>query len=99
MTLMNTQIKTSLRRLRNHLELAFIALALTCSAGSPAAMAKPTPTPTPTATPTPSGEDRGNNNSAAENVDALNIKTTGQYITAHGWHSLSVNTTGSENTA
>jgi len=47
----------------------------------------------------PPGEDRRNNNSAAENVDALNINTTGQYITAHGWHALSANTTGSDNTA
>ena len=99
MTPMNTQIKTSVRRLRNHLELAFIALALACSAVSPAALAAPRPTPTPTPTATPSGEDRGNNNSAAENVDALNIKTTGQYMTAHGWHALSANTTGSDNTA
>ena len=96
---MNTQTKSSLRRLRNHLELAFIALALACSAVSPAALAAPRPTPTPTPTATPSGEDRGNNNSAAENVDALNIKTTGQYMTAHGWHALSANTTGSDNTA
>ena len=96
---MNTQIKTSLRRLRNHLGPAFIALALACSAVSPAALAAPRPTPTPTPTATPSGEDRGNNNSAAENVDALNIKTTGQYITAHGWHALSANTTGTNNTA
>ena len=58
----------------------------------------PTPTPVPTATP-PLGEDRGNNNSAAENVDALNISTTGTYNTAHGWHSLSANTTGTGNTA
>jgi len=72
---------------------------LACSAVSPAALAAPRPTPTPTPTATPSGEDRGNNNSAAENVDALNIKTTGQYITAHGWHALSANTTGSGNTA
>jgi len=97
MTPMNTQTKTSLRRLRIHLDLAFIALALACFAVSPAALAAPRPTPTPT--PTPSGEDRGNNNSAAENVDALNIKTTGQYMTAHGWHALSANTTGSDNTA
>ena len=48
---------------------------------------------TPTATPR-LGEDRGNNNSAAENVDALNISTTGQQNTAHGWHALSANTTG-----
>src|SRR5439155_633253 len=95
---MNTQIKTSLRRLRNHLGPAFIALAVACSAVSPEALAAPRPTPTPTPTPTPSGEDRRNNNSAAENVDALNINTTGQYMTAHGWHALSANTTGSNNT-
>jgi hypothetical protein len=35
----------------------------------------------------------------AEDVDALNINTTGQYMTAHGWHALSANTTGSNNTA
>ena len=75
-----------------------VLLALACLALSPAAMAKPTPTPTPTAPP-PLGEDRGNNNSAAENVDALNINTTGTYNTAHGWHALSANTTGSDNTA
>jgi hypothetical protein len=74
-----------------------VLLALACFAVSPTALAKPLPTPTPT--PTPSGEDRGNNNSAAENVDALNINTTGQYNTAHGWHGLSADTTGSGNTA
>ncbi len=94
---MNTQTKTSLRRLRNHLGPAFTALALACFAVSPEALAAPRPTPTPT--PTPSGEDRGNNNSAAENVDALNINTTGLNNTAHGWHSLSANTAGSENIA
>src|SRR5437773_11742504 len=94
MTPMNTQIKTSLRRLRNQLELAFIALAFTCSALSAAATTKPTPTPTPTATPTPtpSSEDRGNNNSAAEGIGALNLNTTGLNNTAHGWYSLSANT-------
>ena len=76
-----------------------VLLALACFAISPSAMAKPTPTPTPTATPMPPGEDRGNNNSAAENVDALNINTTGLNNTAHGWHTLSANTTGTENTA
>lgn len=75
-----------------------ILLALAWVAISPAAIARPTPTPTPTATP-PLSEDRGNNNSAAENVDALNISTTGQYNTAHGWHTLSANTTGTDNTA
>ncbi len=78
-----------------------VLLALACFAASPMALARPvpTPTPTPTATPMPPGEDRGNNNSAAENVDALNINTTGQANTAHGWHALSANTTGSQNTA
>src|SRR5439155_7098108 len=90
-TPINTHINTSLRRLRNHLELAFIALAFTCSAVSPVALARPRPTTLP-------GEDRGNNNSAAENVDALNINTTGLNNTAHGWHSLSTNTGGSDNT-
>src|SRR5204863_2583579 len=77
-----------------------VLLALACITGSPAALAvpRPTPTPTPTATP-PLGEDRGNNNSAAENIDALNITTTGQYNTAHGWHALSANTSGTGNTA
>jgi hypothetical protein len=55
--------------------------------------------PTPTPTPTPPGEDRGNGNSAAENVSALNLATTGANNTAHGWFSLFSNTTGSENTA
>jgi hypothetical protein len=45
------------------------------------------------------GEDRGNGNSAAENVDALNLGTTGSDNTAHGWFSLFSNTTGSTNTA
>jgi hypothetical protein len=44
-------------------------------------------------------EDRGNNNSAAENVSALNLGTTGFFNTAHGWFSLFGNTTGSANTA
>ncbi len=62
----------------------------------------PTPsptTPTPSPSPTPPGEDRGNGNSAAENVDALNPATTGANNTAHGWSSLFSNTTGSNNTA
>ena len=75
--------------------LTSVLLALACFAVSPTALARPVPTPTPTPTP----EDRGNNNSAAENVDALNINTTGQYLTAHGWHALSTNTTGGDNTA
>lgn len=44
-------------------------------------------------------EDRGNGNSAAEDVDALNLGTTGSNNTAHGWFSLFSNTSGSSNTA
>jgi hypothetical protein len=44
-------------------------------------------------------EDRGNGNSAAEDVQALNLSTTGSNNTAHGWFSLFSNTTGSSNTA
>jgi hypothetical protein len=60
---------------------------LACFALSPVAQAKK-----------PS-EDRGNGNSAAEHVDALNLSTTGSDNTAHGWFSLFSNTTGLENTA
>jgi len=77
-----------------------VLLALSCFAVLSTAAARPVPTPTPVPTATPRlGEDRGNNNSAAENVDALNINTTGQYNTAHGWHALSANTSGSYNTS
>jgi len=80
--------------------LTSVLLALACFTVSPTALAvpRPSPTPTPTATP-PLGEDRGNDNSAAENVDALNINTSGRENTAHGWHALSANTTGTGNTA
>ena len=80
--------------------LTSVLLALACFTVSPTALAvpRPSPTPTPTATP-PLGEDRGNDNSAAENVDALNIITSGRENTAHGWHALSANTTGTGNTA
>src|SRR5262245_18449210 len=44
-------------------------------------------------------EDRGNGNSAAENVQALNLGTSGADNTAHGWFSLSNNTGGFANTA
>jgi hypothetical protein len=44
-------------------------------------------------------EDRGNGNSAAEGVQALNLSTTGSDNTAHGWFSLFSNTTGLSNTA
>jgi len=77
-----------------------VLLALAYFTASPAALAKPVPTPTPTPTATPPlGEDRGNGNSAAENVDALNLSTTGSNNTAHGWSSLHGNTTGYQNTA
>jgi trimeric autotransporter adhesin len=66
-----------------------VALVLACFAVSPVAQAVPPPKP----------EDRGNGNSAAENVQALNLQTTGSNNTAHGWFSLFSNTTGSANTA
>ncbi len=74
-----------------------IALVLGCFALSPIAQAKPHPTPTPTAT--PAGEDRGNGNTAAENVQALESNTTGINNTATGWQSLYSNTEGIYNTA
>jgi hypothetical protein len=64
-----------------------ILLVLGCVALSPVAQAKQ-----------PS-EDRGNGNSAAENVQALNLGTTWSNNTAHGWFSLFSNTSGSSNTA
>src|SRR6266568_2881243 len=51
------------------------------------------------AAPGPKPEDRGNGNSAAENVQALNLSTAGTRNTAHGWFSLFSNTTGDDNTA
>ena len=66
--------------------LLLVVLVLACFALPPLAKAKP-------------GEDRGNGNSAAEHVDALNLSTTGSDNTAHGWFSLFSNTTGLENTA
>jgi hypothetical protein len=63
------------------------AVALACIALAPVTQAKQ-----------PS-EDRGNGNSAAEDIDALNPGTTGSDNTAHGWSSLFSNTTGSFNTA
>jgi Chaperone of endosialidase len=53
----------------------------------------------PVAQARPPSEDRGNGNSAAENVSALNLSTTGSGNTAHGWFSLFSNTAGSSNTA
>src|SRR5215475_10663266 len=55
--------------------------------------------PVAQATPPLKSEDRGNGNSAAENVQALNLGTTGSNNTAHGWFSLFSNTSGSSNTA
>jgi hypothetical protein len=91
-----------------------LLIALACFGLAPAVQAAgkgppvfPSPTPTPTATPiptptpapTPLGEDRGNGNSAAENVDALISLTTGLNNTATGWQSLLSNTEGNDNTA
>src|ERR1051326_4593859 len=45
------------------------------------------------------GEDRGNGNSAAENVQALNLETTGANNTAGGFRALYSNTIGHDNTA
>jgi hypothetical protein len=75
-----------------------VLLVLASFFASSAALARQ-PQATPTPTPTPPGEDRGNNNSAAERVNALNIAATGPNNTAHGWNSLSANTEGSDNTA
>ena len=50
-------------------------------------------------TPPPKLEDRGNGNSAAENVQALDSNTTGINNTATGRQSLFSNTEGNENTA
>jgi len=45
------------------------------------------------------GEDRGNGNSAGEDIQALNPSTTGSNNTAHGWFSLFSNALGRDNTA
>jgi hypothetical protein len=96
----NSTIKRKTFMKNHNIIVTSVLLALACFAASPMALARPVPTPTPTPTATPPlGEDRGNNNSAAENVDALNINTTGMENTATGWHALSANTTGSANTA
>ena len=47
----------------------------------------------------PRGEDRGDGNSAAEDIDALNLSTAGPNNTAHGWSSLFSNALGRDNTA
>jgi hypothetical protein len=66
-----------------------LVLVLACFALAPVAQAVPPQR----------DEDRGNGNSAAENVQALNLSTTGSNNTAHGWFSLFSNTTGRDNTA
>ena len=71
-----------------------LLLVLACFAVAPVAVAAPVPNPPP-----PRGEDRFHGNSAAEEVDALNLATTGFNNTAHGWFSLFSNTSGFENTA
>lgn len=68
-----------------------ISLMLACFALAPVAHAQ--------LVPPQRGEDRGNGNSAAEDVQALNLLTTGSDNTAHGWFSLFSNTTGGDNTA
>ena len=97
-----TPITTTRKTVMKNQRIIFIAVLVTlaCFATLPMAHARPAPTPTatPTATP-PLGEDRGNGNSAAENVDALNLSTSGSNNTAHGWSSLHYNTTGYQNTA
>ena len=68
-----------------------LVLVLACFAFAPVADAQ--------LIPPPRGEDRGNGNSAAEEVEALNLSTTGANNTAHGWFSLASNTSGRDNTA
>jgi hypothetical protein len=86
---MKRAIKTSIGRPFLRPVIIPLALVLLCFALSPVAQATPPPKP----------EDRGNGNSAAENVSALNPSTTGSDNTAHGWFSLFSNTSGSDNTA
>src|SRR5215211_5482516 len=74
-----------MKTITNLIYVALAAVALGCFALPPAAHATKPPKP----------EDRGNGNSAAENVDALNPATTGSENTAHGWSSLFSNDTGS----
>ena len=78
-----------MKTITNHIYVALATFALVCFALAPVSQA----------TPPLRGEDRGNNNSAAENVQALNLGTTGANNTAHGWFSLFSNTTGELNTA
>src|SRR6266542_4493499 len=85
---MNPQIKTSLRQFRNHLELALIALAITCFALPQSAQAL---------RPAPDGGYPGGN--TAEGQNALLSLTTGTYNTALGMLSLQSNKVGNFNTA
>jgi len=55
--------------------------------------------PVAQAVPPQRGEDRGNGNSAAEDVEALNLDTAGSNNTAHGWFSLFSDAMGRDNTA
>jgi hypothetical protein len=100
---MKTQnLRNSIGRSPLRRGLLLIALVLACFALSTIAQAKqptPTPTPTPTPSPTPAGEDRGNGNTAAENVEALISITIGLNNTSTGWQSLYSNTEGNDNTA
>jgi len=74
-----------------------IAVAVVCFGLLPIANAvRPTPSPSPTPN---SGENLGNGNSAAENVQALINLTSGVNNTATGFQALLNNTTGSDNTA
>jgi uncharacterized coiled-coil protein SlyX len=66
---------------------------------TPAPTATPTPAPTPTPVPTEADENRGDGNSAAEGVNALESNTTGTNNTATGRDALTSNISGIENTA
>src|SRR6266487_4950548 len=78
-----------MKHVLNLKSLSLLPLALAFFALAPVAQGAPPPKP----------EDRGNGNSAGENVSALNLATTGIQNTAHGWFSLFSDTTGSYNTA
>src|SRR5437879_8430233 len=67
---------------------AFYLLLLIAVSAIPFALAFFAPTPAAQGAPPPKPEDRGNFNSAAENVSALNPNTTGTQNEAHGWYSL-----------
>ena len=78
---------------------AFYLLLLIAVCAIPFALAFFAPTPAAQGAPPPKPEDRGNFNSAAENVSALNPNTTGTQNEAHGWYSLFSDAAGSYNTA